>query len=488
MSTHRKVYRFRMCPTTAQEQALNRMAGARRWVWNWALARWKETYEATGSRSPQAALGRIDRPEAGARDGLARGGRQPGPPASPQGSAPGLHELLREACPLPRFKSRKRDPMRFRIPQRVKVDDGKVYVPKVGKVRIRQSQPVDETTKSATFRRSADGKWYVTLTVEFEMPDVPLPAPDPAQVVGIDLGLNDFATITDGRSRSLPRSSSARAQKKLRKAQRVLSRRKPGSKRKAKAKVRVARVHQKIANQRGDFLHKLTTELVGEQRRHLHRGSVAQRSCENQAGQELHGCLDGRIPASTDVQVPSGTASTSSSSIASSLRPGCVDGCGAVNAELTLSDRQWVCACGMRASSGMSPPRSTFGTKVSGSWPRGTRTSETLGEPVSDLHGGSRRRTENPPALAVGSVNVAARGSACSSSQRAIGTAVLERPVEPRRVEGGGDAGARLPARGRGPCRGGGSSRGPWPGSGRPASQDRGGGGRTSRRLPGPSP
>ena len=103
---------------------------------------------------------------------------------------------------FPRFKSRKRDPGRFRIPQRVKVDDGKVYVPKVGWVRIRQSQAVDVTTKSATFKRDADGHWYVTLTAEFEMPDVALPPPDPAKVVGIDLGLIDFATLSDGPTRS----------------------------------------------------------------------------------------------------------------------------------------------------------------------------------------------------------------------------------------------------------------------------------------------
>jgi putative transposase len=64
---------------------------------------------------------------------------------------------------FPRFKSRKRDRARFRIPQRVRIADGRVYVPKVGSVGIRQSQPVDGETKSATFKRDATGKWDVTL-------------------------------------------------------------------------------------------------------------------------------------------------------------------------------------------------------------------------------------------------------------------------------------------------------------------------------------
>ncbi|MBX6316721.1 MAG: hypothetical protein IRY99_27975 [Isosphaeraceae bacterium] len=68
-----------------------------------------------------------------------------------------------------------------------------LIVPKVGKIKIRQTQEVAEKTKSATFRREANGKWYVSLTVKFEMPDVPLPPVHPERVVGIDLGLKEIA-------------------------------------------------------------------------------------------------------------------------------------------------------------------------------------------------------------------------------------------------------------------------------------------------------
>src|SRR5262249_47723257 len=115
---------------------------------------------------------------------------------------------------------------------------------------------------SATFRRDAQGHWYVSLVVEFEMPDVALPAPDPAKVVGIDLGLKDFATLSDG-SEPIPAPKFFRqGERKLRKAQRILSRRQKGSKRRAKDKLRVSKIHQRISNQRGDFLHKLTTDLM----------------------------------------------------------------------------------------------------------------------------------------------------------------------------------------------------------------------------------
>jgi putative transposase len=72
---------------------------------------------------------------------------------------------------FPRFKSRKRDRGHFRIPQRVHVANAKVYIPKVGQVPIRQSQPVDGATKSATFSQDAAGAWHVSLVVEFDTPD-----------------------------------------------------------------------------------------------------------------------------------------------------------------------------------------------------------------------------------------------------------------------------------------------------------------------------
>ena len=125
--------------------------------------------------------------------------------------------------------------MRFRIPQRVTVKDGKVYVPKIGWVRIRQSQPVEGATKSATFRRDACGHWYLTLVVEFEMPDVALPAPDPSEVAGIDLGLKVFATITGRKPVPNPRFFRT-GQRKLKRAQRAVSRRERGSRRQAKAR------------------------------------------------------------------------------------------------------------------------------------------------------------------------------------------------------------------------------------------------------------
>jgi putative transposase len=338
-----------MQPNVAQGQALMRLAGARRFVWNWALDR-RKTYFAEHGASIPAALLSVE---------LTALKSQPATAWLKEADAQALQQTLKDLdrafrnffekrARFPRFKSRKRDAARFRIPQRVKIIDGKVYVPKIGLVKIRQSQPADLPTKSATFRRSADGKWYVTLTAEFTMPDVPLPDLDAAKVVGVDLGLIDFATFSEGSGLDpIPAPKFFRkGQRKLRKAQRVLSRRKPGSHRKAKARIAVAKVHQKIGNQRNDFLHKLSILLVSIHAglcienlslKGLTRTKLAKSFSDASLGefrrQLEYKCLWHRRHLSViDRWFPSSQM---------------CNGCGAIHEVLSLSDRHWVCGgCG----------------------------------------------------------------------------------------------------------------------------------------------
>src|SRR5262245_11758779 len=188
-----------MEPTGTQASDLSRIAGARRFVWNWALRRWKDHYAATGKsislKQLSAELTALkQQPETAWLNEL-----------DSQALQQALKDLHRafgnyfaKRAGSPRFKSRKHDRARFRIPQRVKLDAGQVYVPKVGWVRIRLSRNVDGPIKGATFKREPDGHWYVCLVAEFAMPDGPLPPPEATKVVGLDLGLIDFATLSDG--------------------------------------------------------------------------------------------------------------------------------------------------------------------------------------------------------------------------------------------------------------------------------------------------
>ena len=258
----RKVFRFRMEPTGAQREALARMAGARRFVWNGALNERKQCYAATGKGLPGAELSRR----------LTERKQQPELAWLKEADSQALQQVLADLqrayvnffekrARLPRFKSRKRDRARFRIPQRVAVVNEQVIVPKIGEVRIRQSQPIDGTTKSATFKRDSRYNWDVTPVSEFDMPDAALPPAEPCAVIGVDLGLKDFAVLSDGSRIAAPRFYRS-AQRKLRRAQRAVARRKLRSANWAKAQQRAARVQAKTANQRKDSIHKVTTELV----------------------------------------------------------------------------------------------------------------------------------------------------------------------------------------------------------------------------------
>jgi len=346
MSTHRKAYRFRMRPTKAQEQALNRMAGARRWVWNWALGRRREHYKTFGKTLSYKALAaeltalktRVETAWLKEADSQA------------------LQQVIMDVCQafvnffenrarFPKFKSRKRDRARFRIPQRVKVIAGMVLVPKIGAIPISQSQSVDLPTKSATFKRDAKGHWFVTLIADFEMPDMALPQPNPDNVAGIDLGLIDFATLSDGTEPIPTPKFYRRRERKLKRAQRTFSRRWKGSKRQAKARRAVAKVQQRTANQRKDFLHKLTTDLVRDHDglciedlsvRGLVRTKLAKSMHDASLG-EFRRQLTYKSQWSRKHLVPIDRFFPSSKLCYA---------CGAINHNLTLSDREWDCDCG----------------------------------------------------------------------------------------------------------------------------------------------
>lgn len=107
------------------------------------------------------------------------------------------------------------------------------------------------------YSRNPTGKYFISILVETEVQE--LPKTDSA--VGIDVGLKEFAILSDGTAYSNPKFF-RRLEEKLAKEQRILSRRKKGSSNWNKQRIKVARIHEKIVNARKDYLHKLSTEIV----------------------------------------------------------------------------------------------------------------------------------------------------------------------------------------------------------------------------------
>ena len=162
----------------------------------------------------------------------------------------------------PRFKSRKdnRHSVRFTANARWKITaGGKLSLPKIGELKVRWSRTLPATPSTVTVIKDAAGRYFASFIVETE-PDA-LPQTD--ATVGIDLGLTHFAVLSDGRKIDSPRFL-RRAEKKLKKAQRALSRKAKGSSNRDKQRVKVARAHARVADARHDFHHKLSTALIRE--------------------------------------------------------------------------------------------------------------------------------------------------------------------------------------------------------------------------------
>jgi putative transposase len=139
----------------------------------------------------------------------------------------------------------------------VRLDNGFLVLSKIGRVAVRWSRPIEGTPKTVTISREADG-WYVCISCA----DVPVePLPLTRQETGIDLGIESFATLADGTMIHNPQCY-RRAERRLKTAQRKVSRRMKGSHRRKKAVKLLARAHQTVKRQRLDFQHKAALQLV----------------------------------------------------------------------------------------------------------------------------------------------------------------------------------------------------------------------------------
>jgi putative transposase len=132
-------------------------------------------------------------------------------------------------------------------------------LPKLGFVNVRWSQIPAGTPKMATVSKAASGKYFISFACEIDQQ----PLAKTGAVVGLDVGIKDVIVTSDGWHSGAPKFT-YKYQRELKREQRKLSRKTKGSNRYQKQRLVVAKVHEKIANSRKDFLHKLTTKIVSE--------------------------------------------------------------------------------------------------------------------------------------------------------------------------------------------------------------------------------
>uniref|UniRef100_UPI003F535096 RNA-guided endonuclease InsQ/TnpB family protein n=1 Tax=Yinghuangia sp. YIM S10712 TaxID=3436930 RepID=UPI003F535096 len=260
----KRAYRYRFYPTDEQAAELSRTFGCVRLVYNKALEE--------RTRAWYGEQRRVSYVESSA---ALTGWKKTGELAflGEVSSVP-LQQALRHLqtafgnffarrAKYPRFKSRKRSRASAEYTRSAFTwRDGRLTLAKMsGPLDIRWSRPLPDgvTPTTVTVSRDPAGRWFVSLLCD----DTVTPAPATDSAVGVDAGITSLVTLSTGEKIANPKHE-RRDRARLARAQRELSRKAKGSNNRAKARVRVARVHARIADRRRDFLHKLTTRLVRE--------------------------------------------------------------------------------------------------------------------------------------------------------------------------------------------------------------------------------
>ncbi|TQS72195.1 IS200/IS605 family element transposase accessory protein TnpB [Ornithinibacillus gellani] len=264
-----KAYSFRIYPTKKQTELINKTIGCSRFVFNHFLAIWNHTYNETGKglsyNTCSAQLPQLKQELTWLKevDSIAL-------QSSLQNLADAFLRFFKKQNKAPRFKSKKNHVQSYKTKQtngNIAIIENKIKLPKLGLVRFAKSREVRGRIIHATIRRNPTGKYFVSILAETEISELP----KTHAAIGIDLGITDFAIFSDGQKVDNNKFTT-KMEKKLKREQRKLARRALNAKKNGiplfeaknyqKQKRKVARLYEKVMNQRNDFLNKLTTEII----------------------------------------------------------------------------------------------------------------------------------------------------------------------------------------------------------------------------------
>lgn len=242
----------------------------------------------------------------------------------------------------PKFRSRKgnRQSIRFTRNGFSLRPNGKLYAAKIGELKVAWSRELPSEPSSVTIVKDSANRYFASFVVQLD--DAPLPQAD--SEVGIDLGLNTFAVLSNGKTITSPKFF-RRAERKLRKAQQALSRKNKGSNNRAKARIRVAKAHAKVRDSRRDWAHKHSTQIIRENQAVYVEDLCVTGLARTRLAKSVHDAgwaiftrmLEekatryGRTFVKVDRFFPSSQLCSE---------------CGAVDGKKALNVREWTCRCG----------------------------------------------------------------------------------------------------------------------------------------------
>ena len=252
----RKAYKYRIYPNTQQKIFFAKCFGCVRFFYNKSLTDMNEIYKSTGKfENITPASYKEDYPFLKEVDSLALSNAQ-------LNRNTAFKSFFSHKSGFPKYKSKRNDQSYTTNNQgSVKISDNNRYIsiPKCSKVRIKMHRNFIGTIKSITVSMTTDNKYYISILVEEEKK--PLEAAN--KMIGLDLGIKDLIVGSNGKKYKNHKYLT-KSQNKLAREQRKLSKMVKGSKNRNKQRIKVARLHKKICNQRNDYLHKLSKYIIDE--------------------------------------------------------------------------------------------------------------------------------------------------------------------------------------------------------------------------------
>ncbi|WP_315121257.1 IS200/IS605 family element RNA-guided endonuclease TnpB [uncultured Clostridium sp.] len=258
-----KAYKYRIYPNEEQKLYLAKTFGCSRFIYNKMLADRIKSYEENKDLDikqieyPTPAQYKTEFPWLKEVDSLSLSNEQ-------LNLDKAYKNFFRDkSVGFPKFKSKKSNYHSYTTNNQkgtVYIENNKIKIPKLKTmIKIKQHRQFDGLIKSCTISKTPGNKYYISILVDTE--NIKLPKTD--KKIGVDMGLKEFAICSDEHREPNPKYL-RKSERRLIKLQKDLSRKQKGSNNRNKARLKVAKLHERIANQRADFLHKLSIKLIRE--------------------------------------------------------------------------------------------------------------------------------------------------------------------------------------------------------------------------------
>ena len=343
-----KAYKFRMYPTEEQKVLLEKHFGCARFIYNWGLDRKNAAYTtekkkiSTHQLMKDMVLLKKEEDFSWLKEVNSQSLQQ-----SLWNLDDGFQRFFKKVSKFPTFKSKKRSKLSFNVPQFLTIDFKKscINIPKfdVG-IKVKIHRQVVGAIDSGTISKMSSGKYFISIVID---DGIEVEQKTDGNILGIDFGLKTFMTLSDG-DKIERKDFLYEVEPSLKRFQRKFSKKVKGSKNREKVRNRISKIHEKIKNQRDDFLHKITAKIVDNQNYTFVGiedlnivGMMKNHSMSKRIGDlgwnKTTMMLNYKLKRVGKQLIKIGRFDPSSKLCSC---------CGKINQNLKLSDRTWKCSCG----------------------------------------------------------------------------------------------------------------------------------------------